>query len=137
MDGNLPPFIGRGWSFPPRFSTGGREVQVVEGLEEINQAMDALLSTRLNERVMRRDFGCDLNRFIFQSLDLDLINQLSNEITNAFSRYDQRISIENIDITPDKKEPGRLTINIAYAIRGTNARSNYVFPFYLIEGTEL
>jgi len=35
-------------------------------------------------------------------------------------------------VTPEADEPGVLTIDIAYVIKGTNDPRNLVFPFYTI-----
>ncbi len=59
------PFLGTGWSFPPAFTKGGAEVEMVSGAEDIHQSLQILLSTRLGERVMQDEFGCDLHSVLF------------------------------------------------------------------------
>jgi len=61
---NGAPFLGRGWSFPPAFGAGGREVATVAGEEDIAQSLHIIFATELGERVMRDDFGCDLHRYV-------------------------------------------------------------------------
>jgi phage baseplate assembly protein W len=62
-------FLGRGWSFPPAFSRSGAEVEMVSGAEDIRQSLGILLSTRLGERLMQDEFGCDLQHVLFEEID--------------------------------------------------------------------
>ena len=50
---NEPAFLGRGWSFPPSFDHTTGQIRLVEGIEDINQSLEILLSTSLGERVMQ------------------------------------------------------------------------------------
>ena len=61
-----PSFLGTGWSFPPTFTRGGAEVDLVSGADDIEQSLQILLSTRLGERLMQPDFGCDLQQVMFE-----------------------------------------------------------------------
>src|SRR5205809_1009841 len=76
-------FLGTGWSFPPTFTQGGAEVALVSGAEDIQQSLQILLSTRLGERVMEDEFGCDLHSALFEEVDQSLINTLNGLITDA------------------------------------------------------
>jgi len=68
-----PSFLGTGWSFPPTFTKGGADLIIVSGPEDIHQSLQILLSTQLGERVMREDFGCDLNVLLFEEVDQSLV----------------------------------------------------------------
>ena len=52
-------FLGTGWSFPPTFRKGGADVEMAAGSEDIHQSLQILLSTRLGERILQPEFGCD------------------------------------------------------------------------------
>ena len=58
-------------------------------------------------------------------------------IEKAILFYEPRITLENIDITFENPNDGILHIHLDYTIRKTNTRTNMVFPYYLIEGTNL
>jgi phage baseplate assembly protein W len=38
-------FLGTGWAFPPAFSEGGAEVDMVSAAEDIHQSLQILFST--------------------------------------------------------------------------------------------
>lgn len=130
------PFIGRGWSFPPEFTKGSTGIRIVSGQEDIEQSLYILLSTRVGERFMLPEFGCDLSILLFEPIDLALQNRVSEMIRNAILLYESRITVADI-VFEHQVENGLLLIDIQYTIRTTNTRTNMVYPFYLNEGTNL
>ena len=128
-------FLGTGWHFPPAFSKGGAEVEMVSGVEDIHQSLQILLSTRLGERIMQEDYGCDLSYVLFEEIDQGLLNSLNSIISDAILYHEPRITMDDLDISEDQDEPGRLLIQIEYTVRGTNSRFNMVYPFYINEAT--
>jgi len=136
MDNKNIPFLGTGWSFPPEFGKGKNSIKMSSGAEDIKESLFILLSTKLGERFMTPDFGCDMDIFLFEPLDLDLEQKIEDEIRRAILLYETRISVDGIGFDPDR-EAGALLINVDYTIRTTNTRTNIVFPFYLKEGTNL
>lgn len=128
-------FLGKGWSFPPSFSQNGRDVQRVSEHQDIQQSLQILLSTAQNERIMREDFGCDLQRFMFEEISQSLINRMTALITDAVLYYETRIELNNVQVDESDKIEGLLTISIDYTVRSTNSRFNLVYPFYLNEAS--
>lgn len=76
-----PAFLGTGWAFPPSFS--GRGAAMVEGEEDIRQGLEILLSIAPGERIMRPDFGCDLQSLAFEPLDATQRTVVANLIESA------------------------------------------------------
>lgn len=126
-------FLGRGWAFPPRFGANGSDVEMVAGEEDIRQSLQILLSTRLGERVMNEEFGCDLTVVLFEELDQSMVNTVQQVVNDAILYHEPRVDLLNLDVSESADEPGKLLINIEYAVRGTNSRYNMVYPFYLNE----
>lgn len=128
-------FLGIGWSFPPTFTPGGADVELVSGADDIQQSLQILLSTRLGERAMHEDFGCDLHFVLFEEIDQGLVNSLTNIISDAILYHEPRITLDRLDISESQNQQGLLLISLDYIIRGTNSRFNMVYPFYLNEAT--
>lgn len=128
-------FLGIGWSFPPTFPEGGAAVAMVAGAADIAQSLQILLATRLGERVMHEDFGCDLTTLLFEEIDQGLVNTLTGLISDAILYHEPRISLDNLDVSESDAEAGLLWINLEYTIRNTNSRYNLVYPFYVNEAT--
>ena len=123
-------FLGTGWAFPPTFSKGGADVAVVSDAEDIHQSLQILLSTQIGERVMQDEFGCDMNRFLFEEVSQSLVNSLHRLVSEAILYHEPRIELQGLDVTESESEPGVLLITIDYTVRTTNSRFNMVFPFY-------
>ena len=130
-----PSFLGTGWAFPPTFTAGGSEVDLVSGVEDIYQSLQILLSTRLGERVMQESYGCDLTDLLFEEIDQNMINRLSNLISDAILYHEPRIVLDELDVSPDQNEAGLLLISLKYTVPATNSRFNMVYPFYVNEAT--
>jgi phage baseplate assembly protein W len=130
-----PSFLGRGWAFPPSFPAGGADVEMANGVEDIEQSLQILLGTWPGERVMQETFGCDLASLVFQQLDQRLINTLERLIRGAVLDHEPRIKLDRVDVARSPAEPDAILITVYYTVRATNSRYNMVFPFYLTEAT--
>lgn len=130
-------FLGTGWSFPPEFNKTEGKLIMTTDVEDINNSLIILLSTRPGERVMFPDYGCDLQEMIFKPLNLTLITQMKGIIERAILYHEPRINILSIDIDTQEELEGEVLIKIDYEVRNTNTRSNIVFPFYKGEATEI
>lgn len=128
-------FLGRGWAFPPSFTRGGADVEMVSGAADIQESLQILLGTSPGERVMQETFGCDLASLVFEELDQGLINTIERLLTDAILEFEPRIQVDRIDVAESDEQPGCVIIGIEYTVRGTNSRFNMVFPFYLTEAT--
>jgi phage baseplate assembly protein W len=128
-------FLGTGWSFPPTFSNNSSTVEMVSDEKDIFQSLNILLTTQLKERVMRSDFGCDLSALLYESITVTLLTKIKGIIENAIVLYEPRIDLLDVEFNMEDTNGGMIKIEITYRIRATNSRKNYVFPYYLEEGT--
>lgn len=126
-------FLGIGWNFPPIFLGNGADVQMVTREEDIRQSLIILLQTRLKEREMCPNYGCDISQFLFEEVDQNLSTQISSCIRDAIFYHEARIKVEDIKVDTHADEPGLLMVSVYYMIKSTNSRYNLVFPFYLNE----
>ena len=130
-------FLGRGWSFPPTFDRGARKVIMTEDVEDIRNSLSILLSTAVGERVMNVSYGCNLEPYVFESMDTTSITILKDKITTSILFFEPRIEAEKITMNTDRLIEGVLLIEIEYRVRATNSRYNFVYPFYNNEATEI
>ncbi len=130
-------FLGKGWSFPPRVdSTTGRFV-MCEGEEDIKQAIYIIVMTRMQERAMMPEFGCNIHNYVFDLPDSETITMMELEILKALSYWEPRIVDVSVDVDTNDINNGRLNVEINYTVRSTNNPNNLVFPYYLYEGVGL
>ena len=130
-------FLGKGWSFPPTFNMEIQSVQTTEKNEDIQKSLHILLTTAIGERVMQPKYGCNLDSLVFESLDTTTKTIIKDKIRTAILFFEPRIDIVTISMNAQNELEGEILIEIEYMIRATNSRFNFVFPYYIKEGTEL
>jgi uncharacterized protein len=128
-------FLGVGWSFPPKFNRDSAQVEMRSNEEDIDESLQILLSTIPGERIMRPDYGCNLEELLFNPINLSLTTYISDLIRTAILYHEPRIDVEKIDFSESDPLEGEVRIQIDYKVRATNSRKNLVFPFYKGEGS--
>lgn len=136
MANNLNSFLGTGWDFPPHWDADEKSVTMISNEEDIRSSLRILFSTNLGERVMRSDYGNRLKEMVFDPIDEGFKNYLRQLIEDAIYLHEPRIKPDNIILETYPNE-GRVIITVEYTIPATNSRSNVVYPFYFIEGTNI
>ena len=135
MSKTLKSFLGTGWGFPPSFSNKAAQVGLLTDEDDIQSSLEILLSTRQGERVMRQDYGCNLDEMVFEPLTTTFKTYIKDLISTAILYYEARIEVNKIEIDDTGELDGRILILIDYTVRATNSRFNFVFPFYKTETT--
>lgn len=130
-------FLGKGWAFPPGFSLESKTSLTVSEEEDIRESLIILLSTRLGERIMQPQYGCDLHSIVFEKADKSTITFLRDSIESAILYHEPRIRLLDIHVSPAPDQDEQILIDIIYLVRATNTRSNLVYPYYLTEATDL
>lgn len=137
MDQSSEQFIGVGWKFPVEFNSGSGDVSMLSGAELIRNSLDVLFLTSMGERIMQPDYGSELDQFVFENLSKSIITYMQAVISDAILYNEPRIIVNEIEIDPQVRDGAFIEIKVDYTILSTNNRYNYVYPFYLKEGTNL
>lgn len=137
MAKTLKSFLGTGWAFPPEFNKKAGEVGMLSDEADIQSSLEILLTTRPGERVMRPDYGCNLDELLFEPLTTTFKTYIKDLISTAILYNEPRIEVNNIDLDDTGELEGRILISIDYTVSATNTRFNFVYPFYKKEATEL
>lgn len=130
-------FLGRGWGFPPTFEKASKSVGMLKEEVDIESSLEILLSTRLGERIMQPNYGCNLDDMVFEAMNLTMLTYLKDLVENAILYFEPRIDLEGVEIDDSRELEGVLLIIIDYNVRTTNSRFNYVYPFYKNEGSNI
>jgi len=123
-------FLGRGLAFPllPD-ATGG--LAYAQGEQHVEQSLKLLLMTALGERVMRPALGCKAPGMVFAPGSVQYLRLLENTVREAVRDWEPRVELQDVAAEAVESAENHIVVNIAYKIRGSNARGNLVFPFYL------
>lgn len=127
--------LGTGWGFPPTFSKAKKSINTVDGELDVRQSLQILVSTSMGERILRSDFGCGIKALSFENMTVTMMTKLKRLIEKSILKYEPRIDLENVNLKNSIELEGILYIQINYKIRTTNSRSNFVYPFYIKEGS--
>jgi len=124
-------FVGSGLAFPVRPSRTG-DVALVDGERELEQSIALILCTIPGERPMRPEFGCRVHDYVFAPADATTAGLVAYEVRQSLLRWEPRIDVTDVIVTPDPYDAGMLLVDIRYTVRSTNEPRNLVFPFYVI-----
>ncbi len=128
MSGDI---IGKGWAFPPGLDHRG-QLALVGGEAEIEQAIRIILNTAPGQRVMRPEFGCRLQELVFAPNNSQTAGLAERYVREALGRWEPRIALERVNVTPDPENQARLLITVQYRIKATHSARSLVYPFYLL-----
>jgi uncharacterized protein len=128
-------FLGRGWSFPPRFSGPGMAAEMVSDFEDIEQSLRILFATHPGERVMQPAYGCGLRSLVFEDASEHLLTEIKDMLRRAILFFEPRIDVLKVEAQLVDPLGGHVSISLDYRVRTTNTRHNMVYPLYLHQAT--
>ncbi|PHM29683.1 GPW/gp25 family protein [Xenorhabdus budapestensis] len=115
----LTQLYGRGWAFPPAFSLE-KGVEMAEGAADVRQSLHILFKTEPGERLMRENYGCGLNDFMFENIRNELFAEIESHIHDSVLRYESRADITDIQVRQSPNNKSTLQIQIMYRLRGSD-----------------
>lgn len=130
-------FLGKGWGFPPTFISATQGIEMTEKVEDINRSLHILLTTGVGERIMQPKYGCNMDEMVFEPLSTTIKTIINDKIKTAILYYEPRIDVSSISMDTTNELEGEIIIEIEYVVRATNSRFNFVFPYYINEGSGL
>lgn len=128
-------FLGRGWSFPPRFDARNQQLAMVSEIEDIEESLRILMATTPGERVMQPAYGCSLRRYLFETMNEQTLTAMKDAIRKAILFFEPRVRLNRVEVSARDPLEGRLELLLDYSIRTTNTRHNLVYPLYLHQAT--
>lgn len=136
MENRKQTFLGTGWNFPPTFHREFYGVEMIADETDVMSSLDVLISTVTGERIMHPRYGCNLQPFVYEPLNIATKTMIEKIIKDAVTLNEPRILDPVFTIDYDDYE-GKIKIQIEFGIITTNTRYNYVYPFYKTEATNL
>lgn len=127
--------IGAGWRFPLGVDMRGG-IALSHGVDDIEEAIEIILSTPRGYRVMRPEFGCRIHELQFAPINSSTMAAAVQYVTEALQWWEPRIDVIEVIADDDPDVPGCLLIYIAYRVRATYDERALVYPFYSIPGDE-
>ncbi|MBD2450061.1 GPW/gp25 family protein [Nostoc sp. FACHB-152] len=127
-------FLGVGWKFPVKVDIPTGKISMSEYDKDIQEAIWIILATAKGERIMQPDFGCGIHNLVFATLSMATIGSVELNVREALTRWEPRIDVDEVKVSAEQNNIGKLLIDINYCVRKTNNEFNLVYPFYLQGG---
>jgi uncharacterized protein len=123
-------WLGKGLGFPIRPDPSTGRIPAAEGIALVRQSIGQILDTEPGERTMLPAFGCGLRRYLMEPNTLTTRSAMERDIEDALNRWEPRIQLTNVAVTPDK-DPSLVWVEVSYVRRSDQRPDNLVYPFYL------
>lgn len=135
----------RGWHFAfPDFDQAGRAgglalnnrggLAMTDNGASVRQSILMLLSTRPGERVMRPNYGCNLQRLVFSPNDQTTAGLAIHYVRQAIQKWERRVDVVHLDAGPGEGSAAGsvLQIYLEYRVRSTLQTQSVVYPIELM-----
>ena len=94
------------------------DIKTADNVNAIRQSLYNILYTKPGSRVMRPDYGLNLERYLFEPFDTFTADTIAEHILNSVEQYEPRIFLQNVNVTLDHTE-GAFVVDITYTVRNT------------------
>lgn len=112
---------GQSMSFPPRVGTDGR-MQWSSGELNVRESICLILRTRPGERIMRPDFGCGLDRYLFEPNHIGTLRLIQEEVKQSILRWEPRVTLNDIVVALNPTDARAVDITIYYTLIATQTQ---------------
>ena len=106
-------------------------IAMVEGAASVRQSILLLLSIRTGERLMRPEYGTDLQRLIFSPNDDTTAGLAIHYVTKAITRWEPRAEVVRVLASRDPQRDSLLDLTLEYRLRATGADERLSFSLDL------
>ena len=104
----------------PYWQTDQRDCgAILTNAEDIDRCIENILLTPLRSVPHHPDFGADLDSFLDRPIN-SVRAPLIREIYRAIEKWESRVKIDNVTVSPDTENIAKLNIAIAWVLADSN-----------------
>jgi len=93
--------------------------------QSVQDAIRIILTTRPGEQLMSPLFGAGLQNFLDEGNTIAVRRQIQSAITSALQQYENRITVDAVDVTTIDRAPGEIHVQIHYRELRTNTSKQF------------
>jgi len=93
----------------------GKDIVRVVDDNAIKQSVETLLGMDYFETPMQPEKGSNVSRLLFEPMGIDVVIEMKEAITEVLEKYEPRITIESIEVSPDY-DAGTYDVKIVFTI---------------------
>jgi len=94
----------------------------------INNSLNNIIGTTKGTMPGHPEFGCKIDKYLFELLDPMIIESIKIEVEYAIKRWEPRITIKSIIVNEDL-DYNRILINVIYNIKNDITSNEYSLIF--------
>jgi phage baseplate assembly protein W len=94
-------------------------MQWSSGELNVREAICVILRTRPGERIMRPDFGCGLDRYLFEPNSIATLRLIQEEVKLSIQRWEPRVTLNDIVVAVNPADARAVDITIYYTLVAT------------------
>ena len=83
-----------------------KDILIKKNEQAIVSAVKHLILTNKGERPFQPNLGTDINRLLFENIDVGIAAKLSEEIESLIKGYEPRVELDSVTVTPDYDNNG-------------------------------
>jgi len=107
------------WPFLPVPQSGQLSWPTLE--QSVRDQIRIILMTQPGEQIMRQRYGVGLQNFLDEGNTMALRAQIQNAILQGLANYENRITVDAVDVDPVTGAPDQIQVQIHYRLLRTNA----------------
>jgi hypothetical protein len=107
-----------GWPFLPVPQGGQLVYPTLE--QSVRDSIRIILTTRPGEQLMRPRYGAGLQNFLDEGNTVALRAQIQTTILQSLQNYENRITVDAVDVDPIAGAPAQVQVQIHYRLLRTN-----------------
>ena len=107
-----------GWPFLPVPKGGQLVYPTLE--QSVRDSIRIILMTRPGEQLMRPRYGAGLQNFLDEGNTVALRAQIQTTIVQSLQNYENRITVDAVDVDPVAGAPAQVQVQIHYRLLRTN-----------------
>jgi phage baseplate assembly protein W len=85
----------------------------------VRESIAIILGTRPGERVMQPDFGCGLDRYLFEPNNMSTLRLIQEEVKRSIVRWEPRVTLDEIQVAVNPDDQCAVDITIYYKLVAT------------------
>jgi phage baseplate assembly protein W len=116
-----------GTAYPFRIDPATGGFAVATGAEKVRQDLQVLLTTRLGERGLGRDFGTRLPSLVHDPNDDVLADVAVRQTAEAVLRWEPRVTVTSVDVDRDP-DAGEVRLILTYRLIPEQTAGRLVVP---------
>jgi uncharacterized protein len=117
----------RGWKFPVMIDKSTGRILMSEDEEDVHESIMIIIKTIRGERVMRKGFGSNVNRYVFEHSDSSTLTLIEEEIMRAIVNWEPRVFNVMVRASNDKENPEKIFVWLNYEVRKNDRRYEKTF----------